>query len=766
MYFPMAMPGYQVPPRAGHCEFLEIDEDELDTSNLHARLIIPPTRQRLLFSRSSRSSHLSDSDIDAEALLVDLGRLAPSVAKDFVPKASAQENLPFRVLNDVDFEGEEESYIAMSYVWKKVNRDAPRKMVSPLGDLPFGWVRTVEQFPLPTSKGMFVGLLNERKEGEGVWFDQVCIKQEDEAEKAIAIGAMDTIYKNARTVVVALDDIAATEDELLFLQQYVRQYAFSEAPLNQVPNRGANPPFMQQHALFRSFFDRVLSSIWFERAWCANEMRMGRSHVFLVPCVAHDADEGMYTLIRFTSAFFLHMLVLAGELVTITPSQQAQIRSLLEHFGRKSLMDERAAFAVRHPGSELPSLPGSVSFVPTIAEIFRMKAGGNPKFPEYLRRLDANRDKTSIALNLAGLPLVLKPASPLQRPTIEDECLRQLLLVGLAAQDPVTLCTTGAPLQLHDGSISWLCRPTQLDLQSTHGGPPPRFTKVANPITQASDGRAEYVQLDLVFLDLPHRAQPNPHFPGHVQRAREFIDTCIQYQVQSHTFWNMWQAPNHPRAPAMRNIFIQTLACIFDCGPHWLLDIVSQLPTPTAQPLIPDPQVLTTLFNPQLPLNSYIHHPATLPTLSTLLNILSVIITHGIPWASTATERTHGPLIITAPPASPYLSPHSTSSFTPPSNATTSGNGKALVFAPFEHSKTLLVAIPAAVKNEAYKGLARGWILTPSNPYTGSPRGIVSWELKGKGVVLGDAVFGGGVVGAGGGARCHRVYGPGTGVTV
>ncbi|KAJ4360628.1 uncharacterized protein N0V89_001194 [Didymosphaeria variabile] len=756
-HMPYAMSASTVPSpsslRAGHCGFIEVDELELDTSSLHAHIVSPGARDSLLKPQQSQHPHRSHDDAGA-SLLADLRRLAPSVAKDFLSRPSARDDAVFRLINDVYSEGEEKSYIAMSYVWNKVSRDIPKKLISPVGDLPFGWVQTVEQFPLPTTKGMFQAVLNERRAGEGLWFDQVCINQEDEAEKALAVGTMDSIYKNARVVVAALDDVSVTAEELQFLEQYYHQYIFSNLPLDQHPNLGLNPPVMQQHPLFRSFVERVLTSMWFERAWCAHELRMARSHVFLVPCEIEAGEESAYTVIRFTGAFFVHMLVLASEVVTSSVTQQ-QLRSLLRQFSNSYLSNEQEALAVRNPDRQpTPSPPHSL--VPTISEIFSMKAGGNPRLPEYLRRLDANRDKMSIVLNITGIPLVLKPPSPLQRPALEDECVRQLLLAGLAARDPVTLCTTGAPLQLHDGSISWLCKPTPLDLPSSHTIPLPAFPQAASTITQGSDGRAEYIQLDLIFLDLPHRTLSNPNFPPIVHRAREFIDICIQRQVQSHMLWNLWQTPNHPRAPAMRNIFIQTLACIFDCGIPWLLDVASQPSFPYVTSGL-DPAAIEMLFNPQVILHTYVN----VPFFSTLLNIIGSFIAHGIPWASAASERTHGPLIISAPSFENQPSP------TPVYTAMLK---KSLIFAPFAHSKTLLVAVPGAVKSPDYAALARGWILTPSNPYTGmgtgtgSPKAAVSWVLRGKGTVFGEREFNGAL-----GesrpvhVRNHRVYGPGVG---
>ncbi|KAF9741438.1 O-methyltransferase family 2 [Paraphaeosphaeria minitans] len=706
---------------------------------IHAHVVSPRVKQALVYPQQQQYPH-EIHDEAGDSLLAHLHRLAPSVAKDFLPRPSIRDDVAFRLINDAYPEGEEESYIAISYVWYKVSRDTPKKLISLVGDLPFGWVQTVEQVPLPTTKGMFQAVLNERRAGEGLWFDQVCINQEDVIEKALAIGTMDSIYKNARIVVAALDDVSVTVEELQYLEQYYHKYVFSDLPLDQHPNRGMNPPVMQQYPWLRSFVERILSSMWFERAWCAHELRMGRSHVFLVPCSMEYGEDSAYTVVRLTGAFFVH------------------IESLLRLVPDSLSYYDQGAVAVResYPRPR-PSLWRSL--VPTIPEIFNMKAGGNPRLPEHMRRLDANRDKTSIVLNVTGIPLVLKPPSPLRRPAIKDECLRQLLLIGLAARDPVTLCTTGAPLQLHDGSISWLCKPTPLDQPSSYSVQPPAFPQTTNTITQGSDGRAEYIQLDLIFLDLPHRTQPNPNFPAIAQRAREFIELCIQYQVQSHTLWNLAQTSTHPRAPALRNIFLQTLACMFECGAAWLLDVVSQPSFPQSISSL-DPAALELLFNPQVILRTYVNIPFS----AALLHILGTFIAHGIPWASSASERTHGPLVVSAPSPSPPPPPRTFAHKTVPLPSE-----KLLLFAPFAHSKTFLVAVPAALKSPDYDALARGWILTPSSPFTGSgmrsPKAAaVSWVLRGKATVFGEGAVNAGL-GDGGGesVRNHRVYGPGVG---
>lgn len=746
----MALPtSSQSYPRFGQCEFLDIDEDELDTSNLHARLAKFPSRRISLPGSSPGLKSPSGTSLDAGVLLSDLSRLAPSVAKEFVPKDHADSTFTFRLINDVDFDGEDDGYVAMSYCWKRVPQHNLRRVVTPVGDLPFGWTKEVEQFPLPTSSVMFQAVLRERGIGEGLWFDQVCINEDDGNETATMIGAIDTIYHNARTVVVVLDDITATTDEEQFLRFYVEQYSYSELPPERQPNIGMNPPFMQKCASFQSFFERVISSAWFERAWCAHEMKAGQGHVFLVPCHAPYEDE-LQTVIRFTGAFFLHMLVLASEALTSSAPYYAKTLSLQKFFHGLVNMTEGSALAVQR--SDTPHSPflQPASFIPMVAEIFQMKAGGNPRLPEYLRRLDANRDKTCIALSDSGLPLALAPTSPFSRPNIEDECLRSLLLVGLAARDPVSLCTTGTPLQLHDGSVSWLFRPTALDVNPARPSPT-RFNKRANQINQGSDGRAEFVQLDLIFLELPHRSQPNPLFPTHVVRSRTFIDLCIQFHIQGPGLWHFWQTPNHPRAAALRNIFIQTLACVFDCGVQWLLDVSSDLQQ-TQVPAM-DPYAIEMLLNPQLIVQNYILLAEGQTALSSLLCLVSTLIISGVPWASGASERTHGPLIISAPSPSPMYGNFITQSY----------GGKAIIFAPFQHSKTLLVAVPDAVKDAGYNSLARGWILTSMNPYTGSPRPTVSWTLQSKGIIFGDSNFNASLARSGEAEiRNHRVYGPST----
>jgi hypothetical protein len=647
----------------------------------------------------------------------------------------------------------------------------------------------------------------------------------------MGIAAIDSIYSNARVVVAALDDIAVEEDELDFMTQYIDQYDTFDFDSDQQPNRGLTPPFMQQEPEFWGFLDRVLGSIWFERAWCAHELRMGRNHIFLVPC--HSEDDETYTFIRFSGSFFLHMLLLASELVDLPASVRNKLISLIEYFA--GLTTQRHQSVSPNPGSQSKSTPSSTSIqeppscVPLISQIFSLKAGGNPLLPEYLRRLDANRDKTCITLNASGLPVALKPTSRFQRPNIEDECLRRLLLVGLAVRDPLSLCTSGPALRLHDGSVSWLSKPLDFCAPSDsnrQARAPKLDAEDVEALIGASDGRAEYIQLPLLFLELPHRNTPNPHFASHLHRARMFIDLAVQFQLQAQyhstqqrqqdlQLWSYTHNSSHPRSTSLKNVFIQTLSCCFELGPHWLLDIIQTIQGPDS---VLTPQAIDIMYNPHLIIQNYFMRPDGQACISPLLALLSTMISQGISWASGASERTHGPLIVSAPQTSPMLSPQqlvsphqlvSPQQYLSPSSAsqgsassplyppqlsplsqmhaspqafphmqmqTRAREGRAIIFAPYAHTKTLLIAVPRALTRVAYSELPRAWILTPMNQYTGAGTGtgtgtrnpdskpVVCWRLQGKGVVVGDRGFvegvGRGGGGEGSGERGHRVYGP------
>ncbi|KAF2812166.1 uncharacterized protein BDZ99DRAFT_518025 [Mytilinidion resinicola] len=760
--------------RHGQLSLVHISPAALDTSRLAVHVLSPAATAALLVPRHPWGVR---PQLSGPQLLANLQALAPGVADLFAPKSAALPDLTFRLVNEGKVKGagagerardeEEQGYVAMSYCWRKKVRGAvPMREKSRPGALPFGWVRTVERFPIPTSEGMFAAVLGERGvEGgrrEGVWFDQVCINQDDEDEKAVSIGAMDSIYKNARTVVIALDDIEADPEEVTFLQHYIPAYENASEPLTTQPNWGQRPPFMHTQPAFASFFARVLSSVWFERAWCGHEMRLGRTHVFLVPCRAASPDEP-YTFIRFTGTFFLHMLTLSSEVIAILPDHQARKTALQQLFARRSLIYEQEAFLAQNPGADLPPLPEPIVLVTMMADVFSMKAGGNPRLPERLRALDANRDKVSIVLNTAGLPLALRPQKHTDPPFTEDVCLHALLLVGLAARDPVTLCTTGPPLRLpsppspsqndnpylshiptHSNpstTPSWLRRPTQLDIVSA-GSQLPHFPRLNATLHLGHDGHSDFIQLPLNFLSFPHHHQPQlqqptpPHlhhhppppdlqWPAHLARATLFIDTCIATYITSYNMWQSWQPPthtpspphphHHPRAASMAHAFAATLACALFCGVGWTLDVARRFAIGAPPPLL-TPEALAMLFNPYVDLGAHVRSPEGRGTATLVVNFLATLVAYGVPWAAGESEAS----VVPTPMAG-----------------------------------GLRVVVPVAVGAGEFEALARGWVVAPRRA---GEAGGAEWVLGGKGVVFGDRRFNAGLGGCRGVEGC-RVFG-------
>jgi hypothetical protein len=187
--------------RRGQCSVIHISNSPLDTSALTVHVLSAASRSRLLLHRHPWGVVPA---FPGPALLANLHALAPGVADLFAPKTPDLPDLVFRLVNEGEGcrskgagakeraeEDEEDAYVAMSYCWRKRNREVVREKSRP-GALPFGWVKTVEKFPIPTSMEMFAAVLRERRGGgdrdrdgdgkgdgegrrvrEGVWFDQV-----------------------------------------------------------------------------------------------------------------------------------------------------------------------------------------------------------------------------------------------------------------------------------------------------------------------------------------------------------------------------------------------------------------------------------------------------------------------------------------------------------------------------------------------------------------------------------------------------------------
>ena len=190
------------------------------------------------------------------AILDTLTRIAPSVAEGFYVKYDSLGDLAFRLYNPQHSEhAPEGAYIALSYCWRNHGNQKV-------------YADDKESIPLPLSPEMFSGVLAQKRQNEGLWFDQGCIHQTEEQEKATTIGLMDTIYQSARSVIVALDDIELSDHEVVYLRNFINQYK-RLSPEASSRLLSVRPAWMQTSpysSVIRGIYDKILNSAWMGRA--------------------------------------------------------------------------------------------------------------------------------------------------------------------------------------------------------------------------------------------------------------------------------------------------------------------------------------------------------------------------------------------------------------------------------------------------------------------------------------------------------------------
>ncbi|KAL9627416.1 MAG: hypothetical protein Q9164_007613, partial [Protoblastenia rupestris] len=124
----------------------------------------------------------------------------------------------------------EDSYVALSYCWGSVEYPPPEAV----------------QYPLPISPLMFAALAAERQwRTTGVWIDQLCIDQKNKVEKGVSIAAMDTVYRSAQRVVIALLDIEVKLAHRDFLRDFIKVYESSTRG-TVAPHLCETPPFLRK----------------------------------------------------------------------------------------------------------------------------------------------------------------------------------------------------------------------------------------------------------------------------------------------------------------------------------------------------------------------------------------------------------------------------------------------------------------------------------------------------------------------------------------
>lgn len=627
----------------------------------------------------------SDTGDHPQQLLERLAALDARVASRFMVKKDIKASFAFRLIcSNPDFVRQRHpSFIALSY--------RRRVMVK----------KHADHYSLPLGREMMQAVWEERNsDHEGLWVDQICIDQDSPVEQTISMSAMDEVYRNARLVVVVLDDLKLEEYEGEVLANHVREYEHLSYVAADKRFRRHQPPYLETHEDLFKVLQKILTSSWFRRAWCRHEMRLAKEHVFLLPC----KGVGSYTqpVLRMTSSCIAHLLALATEvpfsadIELLKPALHAFFRDRT----REILPGSVEADASTHHGN----------FTTVVAEVFGMDAGGNPRLPLEQREADARRDKVSIILNTMECGLVLQPHTSNFGMTKED-CYYSLLLLALAARDPGALCSVGKPLRLpsleyeHQGQkiYSWLFEPTNVDSGLNNYKTLDRLP--ANTHLHIGVSHAgHYVELDLKFLAPTRMSLPTEH-PDIFVLAKKFVDDCEKHKHGRHRRrYLITDAKANESFGSMRDVYVETLACVFTCGPDWMTEVCHRYGVSRfKQDLQPATWLMVALrnMNGRWPEANWTTRAA-----SFIMDFVNFLIIRGMPQRQLREPAAWRPIWVATP-----------------------SGGKVLTFRP--PGDDVRGVVPTALLDADYVHLARLWMVAPRGDES-------SWTLLGKSVMFSD----------------------------
>ncbi|KAH6647795.1 hypothetical protein BKA67DRAFT_662554 [Truncatella angustata] len=227
-----------------------------------------------LFKENVERLNLSNNE--AHAALGNLRLWAPDFAKAFkVRDRDSLLNTPFRLVcqSDVgkvpfDEENVIRQYLAVSYCWRHPDHVWPKDDSKPYAPWPFSqpFVEAVL-----AERGVHTDT-RERDENfrrEGIWIDQMCIRQEDEVEKQQCIAMMDIIYDRCRRLLILLEDVCFEAEEVAVLEKYDNPSARYAQDGDFLPDQADIPQLVNVCAA-------VENSRWWSRAWCWHEFEVNK----------------------------------------------------------------------------------------------------------------------------------------------------------------------------------------------------------------------------------------------------------------------------------------------------------------------------------------------------------------------------------------------------------------------------------------------------------------------------------------------------------
>jgi hypothetical protein len=201
---------------------------------------------------------LDQSQEEALSILQNLAQWDSDIRSLFVLRSySTVLDTPFRLIyRNTDLPSCRETnlyvrqYMAVSYCWRSEDF------------LPQGYERYGEW---PVSRPFVEAILSEKLHDRvGIWMDQLCIDQSSTIDKQRSVAAMDVIYRSCLSLVVLLEDVFLSKDEVALAKD--QAYDLHVGTFD----RSWRPP-AEDVPVLESLCRKVCAARWWRRAWCFHE---------------------------------------------------------------------------------------------------------------------------------------------------------------------------------------------------------------------------------------------------------------------------------------------------------------------------------------------------------------------------------------------------------------------------------------------------------------------------------------------------------------
>ncbi|KAI0395711.1 hypothetical protein F5Y17DRAFT_184421 [Xylariaceae sp. FL0594] len=484
------------------------------------------TRQNRVDLFADAVERLDEAGDEADVILRNLRAQAPQLAKHFHRRDSDLiYDVPFRLVceSDLGYVPFDEArvirqYLVVSYSWR-FDESWPGDNMQPFAPWPIS--RPFVEAIL-AERGVHTADPGERSvhyRREGIWFDQMCIRQQDEDEKMRSLAMMDIIYKSCRKLLIVLEDVTFDEDEIRIVGGYdalsVQQQASWVPAPEDIPHLG-------------SLCRKIDASRWWTRSWCWHEFEVNepwsdmRSHYY-----AHNAllivgnEKG--------GTFSLKWLALMAMRAGSGPYADANYTGVdfteyIRRMLRWTLMDNTFS-----PYLDPTRRGKSTERSSIMARFYVASSSGCAVVADLI----------TITINVSGLAIFFTG-----KPQSVDEVFCIVAALALAAGEEHPLTAMGPDAVRVDGAVSWLSRTItgiETNLPKFHVG----GLKYIQELT------LEHVKLDLLFfettVDMPTAEEIQwtyQFFPDTPIRSRELrYKTLAETQRQLNSRDDDWDKP-------------------------------------------------------------------------------------------------------------------------------------------------------------------------------------------------------------------------------